>query len=337
MPDIRALLLLKRLRVQNANAISGPLSWGFPAPSAFTGFAHALQRRLSATMNITFGGVGIICHRFDPQVFEPPGRRTKVFRLTRNPLNKKGEPPAFVEEGRAHMEVSLLMEISGELGNKTRQQRTACEVLQYAQGMRLAGGSILPRSMTNDESDYRHNPEVWDLPDTLQERREAFRKMRRRLLPGFALIDREDLLHAHLAALRIDRPEATAVDALLDLCRLNIEPSVDPDKPDEASWSVRSAPGWLVPVPVGYRALSKLYAPGEVENARDEETPFRFVESLYSVGEWVGPHRLDDPEQLLWRHEACPETGVYRCTNHFSAFAKGKTTHKESAQCLQTS
>ena len=37
-----AVLLLPRLRVQNANAISSPLTWGFPPPSAFTGFAHAL-------------------------------------------------------------------------------------------------------------------------------------------------------------------------------------------------------------------------------------------------------------------------------------------------------
>lgn len=320
MLDTRALLLLKRLRVQNANAIAGPLSWGFPAPSAFSGFVHALQCRLVAALEISFGGVGIICHRFDPQVYKPPGRRTQVFRLTRNPLGKDEKPPSFVEEGRAHMEVSLLVEVSGKLGTAGRQKRTAREILGYAEGMRLAGGSILPRSRTSDGSD-RHEPEMWGLPDTRQERRETFRKTRRRLLPGFALVDRQDLLHAHLQALRIIRPEASAVDALLDLCRLNIEPSITPAKADETSWSVRSTPGWLVPVPVGYRALSKLYAPGEVENARDEATPFRFVESIYSVGEWRGPHRLDDPMQLLWHHEVCPETGLYRCANHFSAAA----------------
>lgn len=312
MPETRALLLLKRLRVQNANAISGPLSWGFPAPSAFTGFAHALQRRLATERNLAFAGVGIVCHRFDPQVFKPPGRRTRVFRLTRNPLNKKGESPSFAEEGRAHMEVSLLLEVSGELGTQARQQRTASEILQCAQSMRLAGGSILPRV------ESRHEPEMWRLADTQQARRTAFEKLRRRLLPGFALVDREDLLHAQLEMLRADRPEATALDALLDLCRLNIEPEVASNEPEEVSWNVRRAPGWLVPVPVGYRALSELYAPGEVDNARDEATPLRFVESVYSVGEWLSPHRIDDPEQMLWRHETSPETGLYRCSNRFS-------------------
>ena len=44
--DAGGLLILPRLQIQNANAISGPLTWGFPAPTAFTGFVHALERRL---------------------------------------------------------------------------------------------------------------------------------------------------------------------------------------------------------------------------------------------------------------------------------------------------
>jgi len=31
------LLVLPRLRIQNANAISSPMTWGFPAMSAFIG------------------------------------------------------------------------------------------------------------------------------------------------------------------------------------------------------------------------------------------------------------------------------------------------------------
>ena len=45
MTEINSLLILPRLRVQAANAVSGPLTWGFPSPTAFTGFAHALERR----------------------------------------------------------------------------------------------------------------------------------------------------------------------------------------------------------------------------------------------------------------------------------------------------
>jgi CRISPR-associated protein Csy2 len=43
--------------------------------------------------------------------------------------------------------------------------------------------------------------------------------------------------------------------------------------------------------------------------------PFRFVESVLTLGEWRSPHRLPNLDALLWRHEADPERGVYRVRN----------------------
>ncbi|MBL8120789.1 MAG: hypothetical protein JNJ78_24930, partial [Anaerolineae bacterium] len=68
-------------------------------------------RKFAAELDEGFAGVGIICHHFEPQVFQPPGRRTQVFRLTRNPVGKDGGTLALVEEGRAHMEVSLVIAV----------------------------------------------------------------------------------------------------------------------------------------------------------------------------------------------------------------------------------
>ncbi|GAB3392007.1 type I-F CRISPR-associated protein Csy2 [Azotobacter armeniacus] len=321
MTRTTALLLLPRLHVQNANAVSGPLSWGFPAPSAFTGFAHALQRRL-AEYDVRLGGVGIVCHSFEPQTFQPPGRRTQVFRLTRNPLDKDGGSPALVEEGRVHLKVSLVIEVLEPLDEDLRPGLAAA-ALEVAHGMRLAGGSILP------QYGARHAAELIDWYATREHNAEAFRRLRRRLLPGFALVARDDLLAAHLQELRAAHPDGTALDALLDLSRLNVEPGPDdPQTPGKVLWSIRGKPGWLVPLPVGYAALSELHATGSVANARDGQTPFRFVESLYSLGEWVSPHRLGDLQQLLWRHHADPKRGLYRCINTFSA---RQTSHKENA------
>lgn len=95
--DPEALLLLPRLSIQNANAISSPLTWGFPSPGAFTGFVHALQRRVGISLDIELDGVGIVCHRFEAQISQPAGKRTKVFNLTRNPLNRDGSTAAIVE------------------------------------------------------------------------------------------------------------------------------------------------------------------------------------------------------------------------------------------------
>lgn len=321
-PDnFSAVVLLPRLRIQNANAISSPLTWGFPAPSAFAGFVHALQLRLNASGHeLCLGGVGIICHDFDPQVFLPPGRRTKVFRLSRNPVDKEGASSAIVEEGRVHLEVSLLITVSGEACpvNQAKGDTLAAEILTAAQGMRIAGGSVIPHP---ERDRPRVQWIVWDDEDHDKCLKE-FRKLRRSLLPGFALVSREQLLARHLDELRQDSPQTNALDALLDLCRLNIEPSARDEAQGADSeamgWGVRRPyRGWLVPLPVGYAAISPLHAAGEVRNARDDSVPFRFVESVISLGEWVSPHRISELEQLLWHHHAQPDAGVYRLHNPY--------------------
>jgi CRISPR-associated protein Csy2 len=325
-----AVLLLPRLRVQNANAISSPLTWGFPPPSAFTGFAHALQRRLNSQgLNLRFGSVGIACHQFEPQTFQPPGRYTQVFNLTRNPLDKDGNTQAIVEEGRTHMEVSLLITVSGDDCplNDEQCKALAAKVLHQAEGMRLAGGSILPNPYRG-----KHSAQWIDWPTNREGQTSAFAQLRRHLAPGFVLISRAQLLADHVNAMQKERTDATALDALLDLCALHYTPptsdmadaEIATGEGDGAAgiqavnalaskdWTVsRRKSGWLVPLPVGYAAISQLYAPGEVKNARDNDTPFRFVESVLSLGEWVGPHRIKNLHDLLWRHHAQPEAGLY--------------------------
>jgi CRISPR-associated protein Csy2 len=327
-----AVLLLPRLRVQNANAISSPLTWGFPPPSAFTGFAHALQRRLNSQgLDLRFGSVGIACHQFEPQTFQPPGRYTQVFNLTRNPLDKDGNTQAIVEEGRTHMEVSLLITVSGDDCplNDEQCKALAAQVLHQAEGMRLAGGSILHNPRRG-----KHPAQWIDWPTNREGQTSAFAQLRRHLAPGFVLVSRAQLLADHVSALQKERADSTALDALLDLCALHYTPptlttadaEIDTGEGDESAdvqavnlptvaskdWTVsRRKPGWLVPLPVGYAAISQLYAPGEVKNARDNDTAFRFVESVLSLGEWVGPHRIKNLHDLLWRHHAQPEAGLY--------------------------
>lgn len=328
-----AVLLLPRLQVQNANAISSPLTWGFPPPCAFAGFAHALQRRLNSQgLDLRFGSVGIACHQFEPQTFQPPGRFTQVFNLTRNPLDKDGNTQAIVEEGRTHMEVSLLITVSGDDCplNDEQCKALASKVLHQAEGMRLAGGSILHNPQRGK------HPARWiDWPTNREGQTSAFAQLRRHLAPGFVLVSRSQLLADHVSAMQKVRAESTALDALLDLCALHHtapkpvsvnegltasamgsdESENDTgNEPEVAAkdWNVsRRKPGWLVPLPVGYAAISELYAPGEVKNARDNDTPFRFVESVLSLGEWVGPHRIKNLHDLLWHHHAQPEAGLY--------------------------
>jgi CRISPR-associated protein Csy2 len=310
-----ALLLLPRLRVQSANAISGPLTWGFPAVTAFTGFVHALQRKLREEMDISLDGVAIVCHQHQAQTSQPAGKRTQVFHLSRNPVGKDGSTSAIVEEGRIHLEVSLLIGVAGDAlyDGVLDLPSIAQRAWDIALGMRLAGGSVLPPTWALGK---HSQPLLETWPGTVDEETRLSRRLGQRLLPGFALISRDDLLTRHTAALQEKDASLTTLDALLDLSRLNIEPIGSLDESGEARerWQVRQRSGWLVPIPIGYRSLSA-HEPGSVRNARDRSVPFHFVESLYSLGEWRSPHRFSDIRQLLWYHQS--DADLYRCTTPF--------------------
>jgi len=327
--NVEAVLILPRLKVQNANAISSHMTWGMPGPSAFAGFVHALQLRLNADGHeLCFGGVGIVCHDFEPQVYLPPGRRTRVFRLSRHPVDKDGSTSAIVEEGRAHLEISLVITMAGEgcPVDEAKCNALAAKILAVAHGMRIAGGSVIPHP---ERGRYPAQWLLWDREDH-ENSLKNFRQLRRRLLPGFALVSRERLLAQHLETMQKTTPQANALDALLDLCRLNIEPesmdAMDGDSKGKVAWYARRRHrGWLVPLPVGYAAISPLYPPGEVRNARDDSVPFRFVESVVSLGEWVSPHRISQLEHLLWHHDAQPEAGLYRLRNSYSPLERSNS------------
>lgn len=299
-----ALLILSRLRVINANIISGPLSWGFPAMTAILGLTHNLMRHFPR-VPFKLIGTGVICHNFAPQIAKVG--YVHSLKLNRYPLTEEGKSASFVEDGRVHLEVSLVLGLRFHEDTYLSQgeaQPLARQFLEVVQGMRLAGGSVVGAS-----------PEpVWlEIPDSEQDQAKTFSSFRSRLLPGFALIDRSECLQPHLEKLRIENPEATAREALMDICALHAEPQKD-ENANYVGWKIfRPFPGWFVPIPIGYRALSPLYDGGTVDNARDMVTPFRFVECLYSLGEWKSPHRCRLPQELLWTYKTDARDGSYRC------------------------
>ena len=320
---INHLLVLPHLRIQNANSISSPMTWGFPAMSAFVGVQQVLERNLPDDIKLVFNEIGVVCHHIEPQVTK--GGFIKAFRLTRNPVDKSGSTAAIVEEGRAHLEVSLLIGVEPEgddLSSAERRDAISKALFEQVAGMRIAGGSVMPAF----DAQQRNRPELISFSATESERAKQWLRLKRRLLPGFALVLRDDLLAEHTAVLKAQDENATALDAWLDLSRLNHECNVeqvksekDGKKKEVVRWSVRRPyPGWLVPIPVGYGAISDLYAPGDVANARDVEVPFRFVESLYSIGEWVSPHRFQKPDDLMWFVENELERGIYRLQNDYA-------------------
>ena len=317
----KAVLVLPRFRVQNANAISSPLTWGFPAVSAFTGLITALERRLGPDAGISFYGVGVICHGHEAQVTE--GGYTRAFMLTRNPVQADGSTAGIVEEGRIHLDLTLVLdvEIDAQQAGEAERQALADRVAHELACMRLAGGSVMPALPTERRRPDRPTLEL--LPSLPEDQRQQFRRLSRRWLPGFALVSRDDLLQSRLRELQTIAPRATALDAWLDLSRWNhravAHPASTAGEAPTTSWETDSRVGWTVPIPVGYAALSELHPPGSVAGARDMHTPFRFVEPVWSMGQWIGPLRLKKLDDLFWFADHDADIGLYRCRNRYTA------------------
>ena len=329
VPSFTHLLVLPHLKVHNANAISSPLTHGFPSITAFLGLMWALERKTRAAgLDLEFGAVGVVCHDHQEQTTE--GGFVKSFRLTRNSialesdrkyLQKDGrfQTPAIVEEGRIHLDLSLVLAINASAWDADAQQRDLQAVTELLQGMRIAGGSLLPATQA---SGSRHRPWTVNFTGSDDDKTSEFRKLYARLLPGSALVARDDLIDQRLQVLQRSQPEATCLDAWLSLSRINWQYDANANDGKGAWQHDRpKGSGWIVPIPVGYGALGNVQPAGHVARARDATTRFRFVESLYSIGEWISPHRLRTPAQLLWYEDSQPDQGLYRCRNDYQPAA----------------
>tara|TARA_R110002167_G_scaffold366359_1_gene595142 strand:+ start:6367 stop:7344 length:978 start_codon:yes stop_codon:yes gene_type:complete len=306
------VLILRHLKVEGANAIAGQ-TWGFPAISNFLGFVHALSRKAEPELGLTLEGCGVICHSSQVQAYQPKGWGDWVFALSRNPLTKEAKTASFVEEGRMMMDVSLVIPVEGRIrsGNDHRRE-LAAQLSLWVQTQRLAGGTIRELGSV----------ELHAIPDEETEAGRLTRKLLRSLLPGFALVSRAETLTDHVADLQQRQPQAEAIDAWLDFVALKYQA----EQPAEATsneafvaWQriPKPANGWIVPITVGYRGISELHQPGSVARTRDGKTAFRFVESVYSIGQWLSPHRFTLLDDLIWRYDADPQAGWYLCTNNW--------------------
>ncbi|MDR0701177.1 MAG: type I-F CRISPR-associated protein Csy2 [Azoarcus sp.] len=319
-PKFEHLLVIPHVRVQNANAVSSPLTHGFPSMTAFLGLMWALERKTAASgLDLHFTAVGVVCHDYQEQITD--GGHVHAFCLTRNPVDKSGSTAAIVEEGRIHLEISLVFALRSktltrEFENAQKQERIAADVRRILDSMRIAGGSVLYSSATTP----RQRPYFVPMTGTDQDCEQYFHRLKYRLLPGFTLVARDDLLEKRHKELQATDPKSSQLDAWLSLSRINACYT------EKAGWE-NDRDAWLVPIPVGYGVLSGPHEAGTVANARDRQTPFCFVESLYSIGQWLGPHRLRSPQQLLWYADHQHDSGRYRCCNDYMYPAGSDNDH----------
>lgn len=310
-------LLLKRLKIENANMVAG-LVWGFPAVSQFLGFTHALDRKLRQSdlaIPSLFGGCAIVCHSYEHQS-QTDNYGSHRFCLTRNPLTKEGNTAPFNEEGRMHLEISLLIEMNMSLDDfyekldredildDRKEDSYFLSSVERAVGIsRVAGGQCVEHDKF----------EIIKFEGDDVETRRQTKQLLFSLLPGFALIDRSDLLASHHDALSAHDNKTTLLEAWMDFGGLRYRYVAGTDQgsgegrkdSEKGEWQRVQLPeqGWFVPIMTGFQPIASLQAPESVAGSRDIACPSCPVEAIYGVGQWLAPYRAEHINSLLWRYK----------------------------------
>ena len=295
---MKKYLLLPHMQIQNANAMSSICTIGFPAMTAWLGAVHALERKMSSINElkaVRFTGTAISCLSHQLQVYPRRGNGQKFIISTANPPALNGghaiKAPSFIANARIHLTVSILIEIAGLSG--TMQDRFMEILNPKLPSLRWAGGDLLSHKKACIYSVEEGNDE-------------EERAVLRSLMPGCVLIERRDLMTQAMKA------GEESLDALLRFLSVHHHARRD-EEGHVTGWdSYREAPGWLVPISVGFKGLTP---PGQAACQRDPKTPHRFAENILTLGEFRLPCRFRHVDDILWHYEYQESAALYICSN----------------------
>jgi len=232
---MKKILLIPRIKIHNANALSSPYTIGFPAMTAWLGAVHALERKLKAAgfSDLQFKSTGVVCHKIDLQTYKGSGDYVHSIIGTGNPLDKSGKRPSFIEEARCHLDVSIIIEYA-YTGLDEDELVEAVDHLMNG-FMKIAGGDIIALS----------SPELHNDRDLGRQR-----KLIRKLMPGYCLIERRDLM------LQAMEEGLDGIDAMLEYIKVTHHCQID--EKGKVKWtSNRKAKGWIIPIATGFQGITE--------------------------------------------------------------------------------
>lgn len=294
---VSSYILLKRLTVENANALAG-MTYGFPAITAFLGFTHALSRQFKQKFGVELTGCGIFCHDYTLNAYHD--YYVKFIQNRCPPSTLKGKssdaksPAPIIEEAKMDMTVSLLLKCDLPLSsNQDNIELYQQSLKQWVYQSRLAGGSV------------HHLSDIKIIQNS--DENKGLMQLKKAVLPSFVLLDASHYLKEHEQYCLEKNIGKNAFDRWTDFFAFKHQANLTDD---EVVWERVIPPnkkGWIVPLMLGFKGISKLYSPDEVENLRDTRYPFRFVEAVHGLGEWRSAHRIGDLDGLIWRYECRDE------------------------------
>lgn len=297
---MKRILLIPKIKVLNANALSSPYTIGFPAMTAWLGFMHALQRKLNSDFSdLSFKSIAVVSHSMSLQTYKGQGEYVHSIIGTANPSQPKGdsvERPPFIEEARCHLTVSLVIEYT-DVEKDDEAGFLKAVRLHLHKSMKIAGGDIL---------DF-HNLEVFKIDDD-----KDLKKLNRKLMPGYAIIERRDLM------LKAMQEGQDAIEAMLDYLTIKHRSEETETKEGEkkVQWnSRRKESGWIIPIATGFHGITEL---AQAKNQRDPNIPHRFAESVVTLGQFIMPYRITNLDNILWHYHVELEKNLYLCQQNQS-------------------
>ena len=303
--SFRNYLLISHLKVLNANALSSPISIGIPAVTAFLGASHKLQRELNSFQefnSISFKGVGIIIHDVKLKAFQSVKGFESIIALG-VPLKKDGERASTIPNPQIDMDISLIIDVEDNMLQTLEDELFLEKVKEIIfSRIKIAGGDIIP---TSEKSKYQYSKKTickyYSSVEDYDSKRQ--KEIIRTLIPGYALIERRDLLSD--AMVNGESP----IEALVDY--LAIIHDCQKDDEGNVKWSTKKKEkGWFVPISVGYKGLTN---PETVQNQRDEQYLHVFAENLITLGEYKMITNFVSCKDFLWKYKTDLTNSLYMC------------------------
>lgn len=288
----RKFLYISKLKIQDANAFSSPYTAGFPAMTAWMGFVHAIQFKLKAKQypELLLKNLALSCYSFDLKTQHGPYLE-KMIRHKRTPLvGKNADNPSIVPEINCNITVSMLIEVTGI--SEEQETDFTSDVITFIRCNKIASG---------DAVTFDHVKIV-----TLDEDRPS--QIINLLMPGYVIIERSDI---------IERNGLDPLQAILD------ESSVWITKGEGSgtSWQ-RNNPGWLVPIPIGYKELA---SPQNIPGQRDKNVNHCFAETVLTLAEFKMAYHFDNIDDILWKCDIQSTALGYHLVRNKNSFMNNTT------------
>lgn len=299
----RAYLLLNRISANSSNVESNSHIAGLPAITAFTGFAHALERRHFTPHGIQISGTAVLVHRFHLRRGHPKCPAA----LAQMPPKAGDINSPIVDELKGDGIFSLLLRLdlpeddsSGDgFGDfldtpEFDAEQIAAQIARRLPAYPLAGGAIVDSRGVD-----------WlEGPDQVKKRLSG-------MGDASLLIERNDLLQP-------PDPDDTAEDGGHDYLDRWLRALAL--LPDETGHFRRAQKGWIVPLALGYRALEP---PQQRADSRTNAAHV-YAEPVCGLGECRPLRQIlrTDPDSVFhefsrlafWRYHHEPQDGLFIVT-----------------------